>query len=1349
MTKRTMLFLVLACPVWLGQVSAATSRVDAVYSRSGDWLETMRETHARYVQWIEESADAVEVQLGPWHVTGPLGVATFADNAIDPQAVQLDAQTPQGQPVWRIGNYADGQVHPLPGGGGACATYLYRTITVGSDRALVAGFGSDDGMELWLNGTRLLSKDVPRGPAADQDVLELPLKQGTNHLLFKVHNQTGNHGFYFALKDNPVDLLWARIATDFPREAGWFGRDLPGGAFSGWFAKEGPGKTGPGLVTAALGEHVEIGSSLLEKVRALAADGADAGAWLELHLQACHLREGMNSMAGLDLVAVRRAVEDLAADFPDTYDGARHLATLDACEARLPEIGRAMAAGDPAAAEEVPNLMAQLRGALLANPLLDFDRILTVRRGNGQLGYPQNWQGNCSIAKTGYDNEIAYLEGFREQQPRLTPVYQPEGGRYVGDLDLFFDADRLLFSSPGSHNRWQIFEMQPDGSGLRQLTSTEIPDVDNYDACYLPDGRVVFASTACFQGIPCVAGSDQVANLFTMNPDGSGLRQLCFDQDHNWCPTVLNNGRLMYTRWEYSDTPHYFSRLLFHMNPDGTNQVEYYGSNSFWPNSIFYARPIPGSQTKFAAIVSGHHGVQRMGELVLFDAGKGRFEADGVIQRIPGYGEPVEPIIADELVQNSWPKFLNPYPLSEKYFLVSSKPDPSKEWGVYLVDIFDNMTLLMELPGNMLLEPIPFRKSPKPPIIPDKIDLARDDATVYLSDIYEGPGLDGVPAGTVKKLRLYEFHYSYNQMGGHIDIGVEGPWDVHRILGTVPVYEDGSAYFRVPANTPIALQPLDEEGKAVQLMRSWFTAMPGEVLSCVGCHEPQNSTAPVHLTAASRRPATDIEEWYGPARGFSFKREVQPVLDRHCVRCHDGEERPNGARLIDFTAKEKNGWGNFTPSYLALHPFVRRPGPESDYHIFKPTEYAADTSELIQMLKKGHHGVQLDAESWDRLYTWIDLNVPDHGTWGERAAIPADFHARRCAMRAEFAGRPEDPEFIPETHPFADAPEPTWSERPPERPAPPELPGWPLTAEDALALQKAGVDTVERVFELADGVELKMVRIPAGQYVMGGGHGPADQHPARVVEVEQPFWMAATEITNAQFQAFDPKHHNGYIDQHSKDHTTRGYPIDGPAFPAVRLTWEQAVAYCEWLTEQTGVQFSLPTEAQWEWACRAGTATPMNYGDLTAEFSSHANMADLATNRLAVHGINPQPMPNPSVFDAFIPKDPNSDDGERIMTTVGRYQPNRWGLYDMHGNAAEWTRSAFRPYPFTDADGRNEYTNGEPKVVRGGSWRDRPKVATSAYRLGYEPWRAVYNVGLRVVCEEAVPGGGGTLALKD
>jgi hypothetical protein len=591
---------------------------------------------------------------------------------------------------------------------------------------------------------------------------------------------------------------------------------------------------------------------------------------------------------------VRLAVSDLVTTFGNRYsNGKRYLTRLDALDP-----------GDTEALEQLA------QEALLANPLLDFDRLLLIKR-RGNLGLPQNWQGNCAMSG-GFDNEIAVLSPVRPDG-KLSTVYRPENNRFVGDVDLHWDADRMLFSMPGEHNRYQVFEIGVDGKGLRQVTPTNT-DIDNYDACYLPNERIVFDSTACFQGVPCVGGKKQVANLYIMDPDGSNIRQLCFDQDHDWCPTVDKDGRVIFSRWEYSDTPHYFTRVVMRMNPDGTNQMALYGSNSYWPNSTFYARAIPDHPSKFVAVISGHHGVPRMGELIIFDPALGQHEADGVVQRIPGYGKEVKPIIQDRLVDDSWPKFLHPFPLSEKYFLTACQLNRQSPWGIYLVDVFDNMLPICVQRGMAMLEPVPLRKTERPPIIPDRVDLSRTDAIVQLSDVYAGRGLRGVERGTVKRLRLFAFDYGYQNLANHTYIGVEGPWDVHRILGTVKVESDGSASFRVPSNTPIAVQPLDADGKAVQLMRSWFVAMPGETISCVGCHEKTTDSPPNELTLATTKAPQSIEPWYGPARGFSFNREVQPVLDRYCVGCH-GDQPYLGQQLSNL---RENKTGSYSQAYMEI-----------------------------------------------------------------------------------------------------------------------------------------------------------------------------------------------------------------------------------------------------------------------------------------------------------------------------------------------------------------------------------------------------------------------------------------------
>ncbi|MFH1920232.1 MAG: SUMF1/EgtB/PvdO family nonheme iron enzyme [Planctomycetota bacterium] len=861
----------------------------------------------------------------------------------------------------------------------------------------------------------------------------------------------------------------------------------------------------------------------------------------------------------------------------------------------------------------------------------------------------------------------------------------------------------------------------------------------------LEKGRIVFSSTAPFVGVPCVRGGSHVTNLYLWDPKGA-IRQLTVDQEHNWCPTVLNNGRVLYLRWEYTDMPHAFYRILFHMNPDGTEQMEYYGSNSYWPNAMFFARPVPGHPTKVVAVVGGHHAPGRTGELVIFDPARGRFEADGAVQRIPGRGQAVEPILLDGLASQSWPKFLHPYPLGEKHFLVACQPNQQSVWGIYLVDVFDNMVRLCEQPGYAMLEPIPLRKTPKPPTLPDKVDPRRDDAVVFMADVYSGGGLKGVPRGTVKELRLISYHFSYQGMGGQVDrVGLDGPWDVKQIVGTVPVEEDGSARFRVPACTPIAVQPLDAEGKAIQLMRSWFTAMPGEVLSCVGCHEHQNTSPPARTAIAATRPPSEIEPWYGPARGFSFRREVQPVLDKHCVGCHDGKPRPDGPTLADLTDRpdvnveaasgDYNQAAHFSPSYLELRKFVRSPTIESDLHMLAPREFHADTTKLVQMLRKGHAGVQLDDEAWDRLITWIDLHTPFHGTWTEvcGTARVENQHRRRREMRKLYTGRDDDPEAV--APPVAVAVDPV---APPLEPASAavaaECPGWPFGLEEARRRQQGdGSEPVTVAVELPDGISLDLVRIPVGEFVMGDPDGAADEGPACRVAIDRPFWMSRCEITNAQYARFDPTHDSRLEtgDFLQFDHRERGYPVNEPRQPVVRVSWNEATAFCGWLSEKTGRRFTLPSEAQWEYACRAGTATPLWYGTLDDDFSTVGNLSDVSNHAVDTFG---WALPSGAV-PPWRPADCRFNDGFRVSAPVGRFAPNPWGLFDMHGNGAEWTRSAYRPYPYHATDGHEAIGAADRMVVRGGSWYDRPKRCRSAFRLAYPPDQLVFDVGFRVICE--------------
>ena len=292
---------------------------------------------------------------------------------------------------------------------------------------------------------------------------------------------------------------------------------------------------------------------------------------------------------------------------------------------------------------------------------------------------------------------------------------------------------------------------------------------------------------------------------------------------------------------------------------------------------------------------------------------------------------------------------------------------------------------------------------------------------------------------------------------------MDGPWDVRRVLGTVPVAEDGSAYFVVPANTPIALQPLDAEGKAVQLMRSWFTAMPGESVACVGCHEKVNDAPLTRRPGAVTRQPARIQPWYGPERGFSWDREVQPVLDKYCVGCHDGQRQADGKTPPDLrrAAPRKLPLSDaaFPPSFYTLRRFVRSPGLEGDPRVLPVGEYHADLSPLVQMLRKGHQNVRLDEEAWDRLVTWIDLNAPAYGTWleipGVRGnALVSECRDRRNESQRRYGRQAEDPEAVPER-----SREPITPVRPPPLPVVSDaarVAGWPFDAAEAQRRQADG-----------------------------------------------------------------------------------------------------------------------------------------------------------------------------------------------------------------------------------------------------------------------------------------------------
>ena len=435
----------------------------------------------------------------------------------------------------------------------------------------------------------------------------------------------------------------------------------------------------------------------------------------------------------------------------------------------------------------------------------------------------------------GWNSEIVKLSNLRGDVD-VTTLHKPnDPAMLIENARLHWDGNRFAFNMGSAEKIMALYELDVSTGKTKQLS----PDTKDHfiDSCYLPDGNIVVMSTAIMTALPCENGNHLLSNMYLLNPETGKMRQLGIDQENSYHAFVQQDGRVGYVRYEYTDAAHYYSRILMGMNPDGSNQRETYGSNSVWPTTMYYPQQIPGKPNLYSMVIGGHHGPSHMGRLALFDVQKGRREADGAVQFIGAKNEDIKAEMVDMLYANHFPKHMYSIPLDAEYYLTVLKPSAQKAWGLYLVDRFDNQTLIYEPEGEMIAWPQILKKQKMPPVIPSRIDETSKNSTIYIQDIYEGPGLHGITRGRVKELAIYAFHYGYRNRASHGYIGVESGWDARYLLGIVPVNEDGSAMFKVPAMMPISFLALDENGAALQKMRSWMNPQPGEVLSCVGCHE--------------------------------------------------------------------------------------------------------------------------------------------------------------------------------------------------------------------------------------------------------------------------------------------------------------------------------------------------------------------------------------------------------------------------------------------------------------------------------------------------------------------------------
>lgn len=620
-----------------------------------------------------------------------------------------------------------------------------------------------------------------------------------------------------------------------------------------------------------------------------------------------------------------------------------------------------------------------------------------------------------------------------------TLVESKEG--MIRDPEVSWDGKRILFSMRNDLTKddFHLYEYHVESKKVRQLTFG--PGFADTEPVYLPNGDILFSSTRCMQVIDC--WWTEATNFYVCDQDGRFMRRISFDQVSVNYPKVAFDGRITYTRWDYNDRGQIFPQPLFIMNPDGTGQTEFYGNNSWFPTTILHARGIPGSH-KVLAIASGHHTYQH-GKLIQIDRTKGTQEADGITYVSPV--QKADPVRIDQFGQNG-EQFQYPYPLSETEWLVSYLPEGRKftkksrqyeiPFGVYAMDLDGNRELLAWDPTISCNQQIPLKERPLPVLRPSSVDENLKTGRFYVHNVYEGPGLKGIPKGTIKSLRVVSIETRSAGIGSNVNFGEgggalvstpiaisNGSWDVKHVLGSVPIEKDGSAFFEVPAKTPLYFQLLDKNDDVVQTMRSWSTLQPGEFFACIGCHEAKENTTnnpEMGTSIAISKPPQKPKPVYTPPKGiiqntgFSFVRDIQPIFDTHCVECHTGEKNPDGspapfslmgnevfsnAPTVHYTEIPRDQrWlsskRRFSESYLNLTNYGNRSKAQyinwldvqSAPPMLLPYTSGAFKSPIVQMFRtsdrdKNHKNVKISESEIRRIALWIDLLVPFCGDYLE------------------------------------------------------------------------------------------------------------------------------------------------------------------------------------------------------------------------------------------------------------------------------------------------------------------------------------------------------------------------------
>jgi hypothetical protein len=650
------------------------------------------------------------------------------------------------------------------------------------------------------------------------------------------------------------------------------------------------------------------------------------------------------------------------------------------------------------------------------NPLLDFDKLLFIKRERSRFSHMcDQYYGEHAVPGGGVF-VLSNPFGDKPEEKNILSDSVVEKGRLKGSKldtggflspELSYDGQTIYFAyvectgekghvdhlrhkEDGHWHRgrcYHLFKVNADGSGLDQLTDGTW---NEFDPCPLPNGRIAFISERRGGYLRCGRACPSYT-VYDMKPDGTDIRMLSPHENNEWHPSVTHDGMIIYTRWDYVDRHGCTAHHPWIMTPDGRDSRALHGNFSIRSQRAdmeMDLRAIPGSR-KIIGTAAPHHG-QAYGSLIIFDPRIPDDDAMAPVKRVtPDVGFPES--------QGGVQAYGTPWPLSENYILcvydAAMRHGGGLQWqkhtpgnyGIYLVDAFGNKILIYRDPEFASLSPMPLRARKAPPIVPEKSERLADNpsktGTMAVMNVYDS--LMAWPEGTeIKALRIYQTYPAAvpsgrppHETGRRIKEAHDSVNLARRIIGTVPVEEDGSAHFIVPAMRELYFQALDKNGLAVQSMRSATWVQPGETLLCQGCHEPKHKAIapPKKVALTLRRPPSVPKPDVDGTNPFSYPRLVQPVLDRKCVSCHEQEvdgKKPIPLDRSIVTARLPRPTKVFRSYDSLIHNYAF--WSYGDHYRTIPGKFGARASKLYEILKNGHYDVELTDEEMHRITVWLD-----------------------------------------------------------------------------------------------------------------------------------------------------------------------------------------------------------------------------------------------------------------------------------------------------------------------------------------------------------------------------------------